>query len=60
MEPVKGGNLVNLPERAKAVLDALHGVGGRILLWRYGLSRGGERQCPRHGQYKQCVFYSKH
>ena len=25
MEPVKGGNLVNLPEEAKAVLDALHG-----------------------------------
>ncbi len=25
MEPVKGGNLVNLPDEAKAVLDALHG-----------------------------------
>ena len=25
MEPVKGGNLVNLPEKAKAVLDDLHG-----------------------------------
>jgi len=25
MEPVKGGNLVNLPEDAKAVLDSLHG-----------------------------------
>ena len=25
MEPVKGGNLVRLPEDAKAVLDALHG-----------------------------------
>ena len=25
MEPVKGGNLVNLPEKAKAVLDGLHG-----------------------------------
>lgn len=25
MEPVKGGNLVNLPEEAKAVLDRLHG-----------------------------------
>ena len=25
MEPVKGGNLVNLPEEARAVLDALHG-----------------------------------
>ena len=25
MEPVKGGNLVKLPEEAKAVLDALHG-----------------------------------
>lgn len=25
MEPVKGGNLVKLPEDAKAVLDALHG-----------------------------------
>jgi hypothetical protein len=25
MEPTKGGNLVNLPENAKAVLDALHG-----------------------------------
>ena len=25
MEPVKGGNLVNLPEEAQAVLDALHG-----------------------------------
>ena len=25
MEPVKGGNLVNLPENAKVVLDALHG-----------------------------------
>lgn len=25
MEPVKGGNLVNLPEEAKTVLDALHG-----------------------------------
>ena len=25
MEPVKGGNLVNLPESAKAELDALHG-----------------------------------
>ena len=25
MEPVKGGNLVNLPDSAKAVLDALHG-----------------------------------
>ena len=25
MEPVKGGNLVNLPEEAKAVLDELHG-----------------------------------
>ena len=25
MEPVKGGNLVSLPEDAKAVLDALHG-----------------------------------
>ena len=25
MEPVKGGNLVNLPDDAKAVLDALHG-----------------------------------
>lgn len=26
MEPVKGGNLVNLPEDAKAVLEALHGA----------------------------------
>ena len=26
MEPVKGGNLVNLPEDAKAVLEDLHGV----------------------------------
>ena len=25
MEPVKGGNLVNMPEDAKAVLDGLHG-----------------------------------
>ena len=25
MEPVKGGNLVNLPEEAKAVLEGLHG-----------------------------------
>ena len=25
MEPVKGGNLANLPDDAKAVLDALHG-----------------------------------
>src|SRR5699024_9791474 len=25
MEPVKGGILVNLPDRAKAVLDGLHG-----------------------------------
>lgn len=25
MEPVKGGNLVKLPEKAEAVLDALHG-----------------------------------
>lgn len=25
MEPVKGGNLVNLPDKAKAVLDDLHG-----------------------------------
>ena len=25
MEPVKGGNLVNLPEDAKAVLDELYG-----------------------------------
>lgn len=25
MEPVKGGNLVNLPEKAKAILDGLHG-----------------------------------
>lgn len=25
MEPVKGGNLVNLPDNARAVLDALHG-----------------------------------
>lgn len=25
MEPVKGGNLVNLPDKAKAVLDELHG-----------------------------------
>ena len=25
MEPVKGGNLVNLPEEARAVLDGLHG-----------------------------------
>ena len=25
MEPVKGGILVNLPDRAKAILDALHG-----------------------------------
>lgn len=25
MEPVKGGNLVNLPDDARAVLDALHG-----------------------------------
>ena len=25
MEPVKGGNLVNFPEEARAVLDALHG-----------------------------------
>ena len=25
MEPVKGGNLVNLPEEAKAILDGLHG-----------------------------------
>ena len=25
MEPVKGGNLVNLPDEAKAVLDELHG-----------------------------------
>ena len=25
MEPVKGGNLVNLPQDARAVLDALHG-----------------------------------
>ena len=27
MEPVKGGGLVNLPQEAKAVLDALHGGG---------------------------------
>ena len=26
MEPVKGGNLVNLPEDAKAVLDELYGL----------------------------------
>ena len=25
MEPVKGGNLVKLPDDARAVLDALHG-----------------------------------
>ena len=25
MEPVKGGNLVNLPDEARAVLDGLHG-----------------------------------
>ena len=25
MEPVKGGSLVNLPEKAQAVLDDLHG-----------------------------------
>lgn len=25
MEPVKGGNLVNLPENARAVLEELHG-----------------------------------
>lgn len=25
MEPVKGGNLVNLPEETRAVLDTLHG-----------------------------------
>ncbi len=27
MEPVKGGNLVNLPEDAKQILDDLHGTG---------------------------------
>ena len=39
MEPVKGGNLVNLPEEARKVLDELHG--GEL---RHPLCRG----LPRH------------
>jgi predicted aldo/keto reductase-like oxidoreductase len=46
MEPVKGGNLVNLPEDAKAVLDELHGGGrgGRVAVGADTLGEaGGDR-----------------
>lgn len=41
MEPVKGGNLVNLPENAKAILDNLHGGSPASYAIRYAASFEG-------------------
>lgn len=41
MEPVKGGGLVNLPEEARAVLDALHGGSYASYAIRYAASFDG-------------------
>lgn len=41
MEPVKGGSLVNLPEEAKLVLDALHGGSYASYAIRYAASFDG-------------------
>ena len=41
MEPVKGGNLVNLPEDAKAILDDLHGGSAASYAIRFAASFEG-------------------
>jgi predicted aldo/keto reductase-like oxidoreductase len=41
MEPVKGGNLANLPEDAKRVLDALHGGNSASYALRYAAGFDG-------------------
>lgn len=41
MEPVKGGNLVNLPDEAKAVLEALHGGSAASYAIRFAASFPG-------------------
>lgn len=41
MEPVKGGNLVNLPEDAKKILDDLHGGSTASYAVRFAASFGG-------------------
>ncbi len=41
MEPVKGGNLANLPEDAKAVFDALHGGSPTSYAIRYAVGFEG-------------------
>lgn len=41
MEPVKGGSLVNLPEEAQAVLDALHGGSNASYAIRFAASQEG-------------------
>ena len=43
MEPVKGGNLVNLPERAKRILDDLHGGSPASYAIRYAAGFDGVR-----------------
>ena len=57
MEPVKGGNLVNLPESAKKVLEDLHGT---FWTWRSPLPRvrtwtsGSSTTLRRFGQSARC------
>lgn len=41
MEPVKGGNLINLPDEAKAILDGLHGGSYASYAIRYAASFEG-------------------
>ena len=43
MEPVKGGNLVNLPEKAKRILDDLHGGSPASYAIRYAAGFDGVR-----------------
>ena len=43
MEPVKGGNLVNLPEEAKAVLEELHGGSAASYALRFAAGFPGMR-----------------
>ncbi len=43
MEPVKGGNLVNLPEKAKQILDDLHGGSPASYAIRYAAGFDGVR-----------------
>ena len=46
MEPVKGGNLVNLPEEAKAVLDELHGGSPASYALRFAAGFRGKHLIP--------------